>query len=695
MKTLPMSSSIEPTPSAEYPLRTWHANGRKIELFYSEKGELEAKITKGGTVIEVPKIWIRGIPTEMQMRPDIVKAYVKNTWVALTQSRIGECGITIHDRLSGGMFEGRRHIETETIITKVREVDAYAEREASGKDIVLVIGNTGAGKSTFINYLLGCQMREVPGNTEKKVIADNPIMGIGHGFVSLTACPQLYTDPDTHITYCDCPGFLDTRGPSFDIPNAFAIKAITRYARSIKGIVVLIGYHSLQADRAKGLSETIHMLTQLLGGNENTINAYSDSIAILVTQGQHSETLNIDILRSHMQEAGNPIINRLLRNVVFYDPLDRKEFLDKGATSRANMLEGLRAAPGTENAQNLFHVALGDDSKLALKEFVNSTEREIRRQFQAGNFTEVNRLIEPLQKLQALNFDLLTTSFERIANTVKELIRGLQGDNELLAQLQKIRDEISCFREEADAVIEIITTRKREQEAREAATKAAQEAATAATANKQKAEEIARQTQQAVEQAQRETEQANQRIKELQQRIILAEEQARKAASTPTVIDLAAAYPQAGLAPPPQRRRSPWKNILGGLLGATTGFMTGGPVGLVTGGLSGAMGIPSSSAGSSPQATGHQNTNINNVTVSPQTSLSQLSSPIQLTTPGRQPQPSALSSFLSNASSTIASGSLVGLATGGPLGALIGGTAGLTGAIVGEGVKRYTESSTS
>jgi ribosome biogenesis GTPase A len=29
---------------------------------------------------------------------------------------------------------------------------------AEGKDGVLVIGNTGAGKSTLINYLLGCKM---------------------------------------------------------------------------------------------------------------------------------------------------------------------------------------------------------------------------------------------------------------------------------------------------------------------------------------------------------------------------------------------------------------------------------------------------------------------------------------------------------------------------------------------------------
>src|SRR5690348_7604266 len=31
-------------------------------------------------------------------------------------------------------------------------------QKAKGKEIVAVIGNTGAGKSTFINYLYGCEM---------------------------------------------------------------------------------------------------------------------------------------------------------------------------------------------------------------------------------------------------------------------------------------------------------------------------------------------------------------------------------------------------------------------------------------------------------------------------------------------------------------------------------------------------------
>jgi len=550
MKTLPASSSIELTSSAKHPLKIWHTNGRKIELFYSEKDGLKAKITKDGTVIKVPKIWIRGIPTEIQMRPDIVKACVENTWVALTQSRIGEYAITIHGRLRGGMFRPgnlrteaaagstsphrttanatRAHIDVEEIITKVREASAYAEREAPGKDIILVIGNTGAGKSAFVNYLAGCRMREerVPGKMEMGVVADNPVMEIGHGFNSWTAFPQLHTDPGSHITYCDCPGFLDNRGPSFDIPNAFAIKSIVQHARSIKGIVVLINYHSLQAERGKGLRETINILIQLFGVREEDVVRYKNAIALLISQGQHSNALTLESLREYLHGTGDfPMISQLIDNVGFYDPLDREESLAKGAVPRNEMIRALNETTGIETAGDLFGFALGQDSRLALVEFVSFVENEIRTQFREGNFKEVNRLLEPLQNLQLLNSTLITESFEGVVKTIRELIRGLEGQDESLESLQKIRDEIAYFSSEAKASIDVIQARLTVRQAQEEAKVAAEEAEKAAKEQKAKAEQKAREAEGELTQAREGLAQATQKAEEFKRK---AEEQERK-----------------------------------------------------------------------------------------------------------------------------------------------------------------------
>jgi hypothetical protein len=68
---------------------------------------------------------------------------------------------------------------------------------AVGKSLVLVLGNTGAGKSTVINYLLGCKMRderrEDDGTPYALALGDAPArMGQAIG-PSITFIPQLFT----------------------------------------------------------------------------------------------------------------------------------------------------------------------------------------------------------------------------------------------------------------------------------------------------------------------------------------------------------------------------------------------------------------------------------------------------------------------------------------------------------------------
>jgi predicted GTPase len=78
---------------------------------------------------------------------------------------------------------------------------------------VLIIGNTGAGKSTLINYQLGYKMvkTELHGsdvyNTEEKIGAVK-----GHSkSISETLFSETFRNKLDNIVYCDCGGFGDTR----------------------------------------------------------------------------------------------------------------------------------------------------------------------------------------------------------------------------------------------------------------------------------------------------------------------------------------------------------------------------------------------------------------------------------------------------------------------------------------------------
>ena len=87
-----------------------------------------------------------------------------------------------------------------------------AVHKTKGKQVLAVIGNTGSGKSTLINFLHGCDMEttkvEISGQT-KTVVGVKPdsdiptLMEIGHSNLSKTFLPDVGCGD--RFVYVDCP----------------------------------------------------------------------------------------------------------------------------------------------------------------------------------------------------------------------------------------------------------------------------------------------------------------------------------------------------------------------------------------------------------------------------------------------------------------------------------------------------------
>ena len=145
-------------------------------------------------------------------------------------------------------------------------------QKAQGKSVCIVIGNTGAGKSTLANFVFGCTMEQfkLEGKKKKKayrVRHDSPkpeVMPIGHTNQSMTFVPGVVTDDELGITILDCPGFLDNRGAVINIANAVNIKQSIHAAKDVVVIVVL-NYFTFKADRGRGLRELVQILQDLFG----------------------------------------------------------------------------------------------------------------------------------------------------------------------------------------------------------------------------------------------------------------------------------------------------------------------------------------------------------------------------------------------------------------------------------------------
>jgi len=129
-----------------------------------------------------------------------------------------------------------RKIDVERFKTILIQSQSVIE-QAKGKNIVFIVGNTGSGKSTLIHYLLGSKLRENRGNFGSYLIEpDEDTAGprIGHGAFSVTMYPSLYTLGDQSLTFCDCPGFADTREDESTVCTSIIMQMIACNARSIK-----------------------------------------------------------------------------------------------------------------------------------------------------------------------------------------------------------------------------------------------------------------------------------------------------------------------------------------------------------------------------------------------------------------------------------------------------------------------------
>lgn len=145
-------------------------------------------------------------------------------------------------------------------ILKVQQtVEAFQRVQvADGKDMVLIIGNTGSGKSTAINYLLGCNMKQVKNSTNSKQIiivddAEIEYARIGHSISSQTQFPEAFQVKNADFVYCDFPGFSDNRGIEQQICTAISAQMAIRTARSVRSIMVFIDYVTMDVDRYASL----------------------------------------------------------------------------------------------------------------------------------------------------------------------------------------------------------------------------------------------------------------------------------------------------------------------------------------------------------------------------------------------------------------------------------------------------------
>jgi hypothetical protein len=160
-----------------------------------------------------------------------------------------------------------------SIAERVREEfqrNAALLDSSKGKDIVAFLGNTGAGKSTLVNFLTGKELVVGPYG-EDYVLAhpeDKTAMVIGAGGNSETLYPKFIDVGD--LRFFDLPGFNDTDGSERNLVNAAFIRKILLDAASVR-LVIVAGQDQFTADRSASVKQLFDCVKQLFVANQDNV----------------------------------------------------------------------------------------------------------------------------------------------------------------------------------------------------------------------------------------------------------------------------------------------------------------------------------------------------------------------------------------------------------------------------------------
>lgn len=303
------------------------------------------------------------------------------------------------------------------------------------KDLVLVLGNTGAGKSTFTQWIAGdnknLTAREVTEGTGEFIIEDNNRISTST-IKSKTIFPELVIDTETKTAYYDCPGFNDTRSASYDIAATYFTKKVTDFAKSVK-ILFIVNYSSVRTgvDR-RDFTNLLRHINDFV----KDIEKFQNSISIVVTKVD-----NTYVNKGKLLVEDNTVVTTIAN---FFKEV------------KENLQESLKTANISIENKKFCHDAIKLIEILLVKEGDDYTNIGIfRRPDEPGRLSDIALLQYGKQRIKMiinakLNFTtIVNTNFGYTIsadskNVIYDLVRII--NKQVLSSLSNIEKEIKkCF----------------------------------------------------------------------------------------------------------------------------------------------------------------------------------------------------------------------------------------------------------
>lgn len=331
----------------------------------------------------------------------------------------------------------------------IKKGDEIIEGQKTKENIIIVLGPTGAGKGTLINYLSGTALKPVYQDGTWKLSAEKtlPDISISHSRQSDTFYPAIHSPEGKNFSYIDSPGFGDSRGVAHDIATAYFRQKIMEM-QEIKSMKVLIAlpYKDFSAGRGDIVKGYINALDQFLQLNKNAkhIEELKQAIAPVITQVD-SPRFSIEKLKAELnakRENANKvlsdvpegsragIIDQLLASDIQKFNESLQEVSNTSAERKGTIAKAFKEQGGMEpGAEKVFdHLAQDSNFEIFSKPIIVSQKKAV---MVSGEREQILRLIDKSRYIEKSKIEIgITIS----SDTTKVVIHLAKNINDTIGE---------------------------------------------------------------------------------------------------------------------------------------------------------------------------------------------------------------------------------------------------------------------
>lgn len=212
-----------------------------------------------------------------------------------------------------GVDKNERYLKISNTLKFINDaVIPFTENQKVYDNTVFVMGPTGVGKSTLLNYIAGNDLffrinDDRPGLFPSE---DNSIAYVGKGEGSTTLAPNIWGANTEHfqgVTFIDCAGDFDSSGTVIEVINSKIKSVVAKNAKNAK-ILIVTSQDSISPSGSYGMifKEGLEKSAQFL----NNIDYFEDSIGLIVSHAGRMQSTNATVKSYLNNIINNPRIEK-------------------------------------------------------------------------------------------------------------------------------------------------------------------------------------------------------------------------------------------------------------------------------------------------------------------------------------------------------------------------------------------------